>query len=488
MASGVGGGTEVVDASHELSHKVTGERYGIEIIPAADRRGRATDLLLMWAGGLCNVETIAFGALIPSIGLDFVQSTVVIVIANVSWLLAAWSSLAGTDAGTTAFTISRAPFGLHGGRVVSLFNWVSQVTFEITGLYLAVLAGLALLHRAGLAESDGVKVATIVVVGIMQFVLPRFGHAVIVQSMKWLLAPCIVLFVMLTALTGSKMHLHSGSAATFPIVVLGLAVALSESGVSWMSNSPDYSRYLPKDTSRRSHVLCVTFGAAVPMTLLMVLGAAVFTISTDSGDPIGGLPAAFPGWFVWPYLVFAVVQLVAINSLDLYSSGVTLQALGLKLTRTQAVAVDTVLCALVTAIAIFNSSFYTFVTDMVLFVMVWLAPWGAVFVTDWTLRRGRYDSSALHHSREGVYWGTTGYRVSAFVALAAGIVVSLLLIDTTVFVGPLSKQLGGADISIPVGFVVSAVVYWALARREVAAEADLVDAPGLPVTPVVAGS
>jgi purine-cytosine permease-like protein len=262
-------------------------------------------------------------------------------------------------------------------------------------------------------------------------------------------------------------------------VVLGLAVAFSESGISWTANAPDYSRYLPRDTPRLRHVLAVSFGAGIPMTLLMILGAAVVTISPASSDPIGGLPAVFPGWFVTPYLLFAVVQLLAVNTLDLYSSGVTLQALGLRVSRVQAVAVDTVLCAAVTAIALFNSSFYNFVVDMVLFVMVWLAPWCAVFIVDYLLRRGRYDSNALHGvgAGRGIYWLYGGFRWTAFAALAAGIVVSLLMIDTTVYAGPIANALGGADLSIPVGFAVTALVYWVLARTSVTAEAELVVLP-----------
>lgn len=48
------------------------------------------------------------------------------------------------------------------------------------------------------------------------------------------------------------------------------------------------------------HALAVAFGASIPMTLLMILGAAVVTISPETSDPIGGLPAVFPGWFVTP--------------------------------------------------------------------------------------------------------------------------------------------------------------------------------------------
>ena len=42
---------------------------------------------------------------------------------------------------------------------------------------------------------------------------------------------------------------------------------------------------------------------------------------------------------------------------------------------------------------------------------------------------------------------------------------------TTVYTGPIANALGGADLSIPVGFAVSALVYWALARTSVPAEA-----------------
>ena len=54
---------------------------------------------------------------------------------------------------------------------------------------------------------------------------------------------------------------------------------------------------------------------------------------SDIGTGSGGLlpfahQSAIPAWFVVVFLLFAVVQLFGINSLDMYSSGVTLQAIG----------------------------------------------------------------------------------------------------------------------------------------------------------------
>jgi purine-cytosine permease-like protein len=51
------------------------------------------------------------------------------------------------------------------------------------------------------------------------------------------------------------------------------------------------------------------------------------------------------------------------------------------------------------------------------------------------------------------------------------------MIDTTVYAGPIANALGGADLSIPVGFAVTALVYWVLARTSVTAEAELVVLP-----------
>ena len=50
-----------------------------------------------------------------------------------------------------------------------------------------------------------------------------------------------------------------------------------------------------------------------------------------------------------------IVQLFAINSIDLYSSGLTLQAIIPKIKRWQCVILDTTVAGALTAVAIFSS-------------------------------------------------------------------------------------------------------------------------------------
>ncbi|MGZ4293293.1 MAG: purine-cytosine permease family protein, partial [Solirubrobacteraceae bacterium] len=328
------------------------ETRGIEYIPLAERRGRPIDLMWMWAGALFNVEYVVYGALIVSFGLAFWQAALVIAIGNLSYLITGIGSLQGPAAGTSVFSISRAPFGPRGARIVSVFNWMTQVGYETEGLALVVLAGLVLAGKAGIHTSTGLKVALIVLAAAIQLVLPLFGHRAMLRVLRMLVPPFVVLFVLLAVFTLPKAHLGAGSHADFATVTIALALILSAGGYGWVMNASDYSRYLPPDADRRKIVWAVALGGYVPSTLLSLLGAAVATAVPSATDPISGLPQAFHGWFLVPYLIFVIFQLFAINSVDLYSSGLTLQAIVPGIRRWQTVLIDTVVAGALTAVTV----------------------------------------------------------------------------------------------------------------------------------------
>ncbi len=446
------------------------EQAGIDYIPVSERRGSPVDLFWMWAGALFNVEYVVYGALIISFGLSFWQAALVIVVGNLSYLVAGVGSLQGPAAGTSVFAISRAPFGPRGARIVSVFNWMTQVGYEVEGLALVVLAGLALLAKAGVGGSTGLKIVLIVAAALIQLVLPLFGHRAMLRVLRMLVPPFLVLFILLAIFALPKAHLGAGSDANWETMTGALALILSAGGYGWVMNASDFSRYLPAQASRRLIVLAVALGGYIPSTLLSLLGAAVATAVTTASDPISGLPHAFHGWFLIPYLVFVIVQLFAINSVDLYSSGLTLQALIPRIKRWQCVLLDTMVAGALTAVAIFSSGFYSFLTDFLLFMIIWIAPWVAIFITDWFMRRGRYDSRALLTGRAGIYWRNDGVHVPGVVAQLVGMLAAASWLDTTVWQGPLAKATDAADFSVFMGALFGAGVYYLLARRSVARE------------------
>ena len=146
--------------------------------------------------------------------------------------------------------------------------------------------------------------------------------------LKWLTYPFVVLFVILAILTAGKVHLSASHGAGFASLAIAFALVFSVTGLGWNCNGSDYTRYLPKSASQPQITLWVSLGAFIASVLSMLLGAAVATATPAASDPISGLPSVFPGWFIVPYLIVIIVQLFAINSLVLYSSGLTLQAAG----------------------------------------------------------------------------------------------------------------------------------------------------------------
>ena len=105
-------------------------------------------------------------------------------------------------------------------------------------------------------------------------------------------------------------------------------------------------------------------------------------------------------------------------------------------------------------------------------MIIWIAPWVAIFLIDWLLRRGRYDSRSLLDVRAGIYWRDDGIHVPGVVAQAIGMLAAASWLDTTVWKGPLSTATNGADFSVFMGALFGGGVYYLLARRSVRAEGD----------------
>ncbi len=450
------------------------EAKGIDYIPLAERRGRPLDLAWMWAGTLFNVEFVVYGALlIVGFGLRFWQALVVILIGNLSYLINGLGSLQGPRAGTAAFTINRAPFGPNGAKLIAIFNWITQVGYEVLGLYLVVSAGLALLSKAGVGSSVGLKWTLILSAACVQLTLPLLGHRMMLRGLRLLVPPFAVLFILLGIQALPKAHLGAGHNASWASMMAALAFVLSSGGYGWVMNANDFSRYLPERTRPRNIVSSVALGGFIPATLLLLLGAAVATAIPDASDPIAGLPHALWGWFIWPYLAFVIVQLFAINSVDLYSSGLTLQAIVPGIKRWQCVLLDTTIAAALTAVTVFSASFYSFLQDFVLFMLIWIAPWVAIYLTDFFMRRGRYDSGALMQTAGGLYHRRGGINWAGVVAQLVGMVAAASWLNAyPAWIAPLASHTGGSDFSVFMGALFGAGSYLLLSRRSVSAQAQ----------------
>jgi nucleobase:cation symporter-1, NCS1 family len=460
------------------------EQRGIEHIQQGERWGKPSNLFWMWAGAVWNVEFVVYGALaVVVFGLNFAQAVVVILIGNLFYLLTGLASVQGPEAGTTVFAISRAPFGPRGNKMPSFFNWVTQVGFEIEGIALIVFAAILLTSRSHQGTgTTAEKIIFVVLAVAIQAVLPLLGHAAVLKVLRLLAIPFVVLFAVMAGLTVSKVNLHvPAHGASWGALTIFLALVISAGGLGWTENGNDYSRYLPRNADKKRIVLAVALGGAIPSALLEILGAAVAT-GVPGATTVNGLILGFPGWFIWPFAIFVIFQLFAINTLDLYSSGVTLQSLFPKLRRLHCVAIDTVICGAVAAYAVFSSHFFTLLTDFLLFIILWLGPWCAIFLVDSYLRRNRYDHDALLDERGGRYFRNGGFHWPAIIAQVVGMVAAAFWLNAySPYVGYFAARNGGpygSDFSVFIGLFVGGVVYYLLASRAVRAEGR--DTPAVP--------
>jgi purine-cytosine permease-like protein len=170
-------------------------------------------------------------------------------------------------------------------------------------------------------------------------------------------------------------------------------------------------------------VLLVAYG-------ILLAGSSQKLSDAIGSDPIGALTTILPTWFLLPFAIVAVLGLVSGAVMDIYSSGLTLLTLGVRIPRWTAAAFDGVLMVLgAIYIVFYSSSSFIYLFEAFLIVLgVPMAAWCGVFLADLLLRRRDYDEASLFTSR-GIYGS---FRLSAVLSMAVGTFVGWgLVIDTT---------------------------------------------------------
>jgi purine-cytosine permease-like protein len=154
------------------------------------------------------------------------------------------------------------------------------------------------------------------------------------------------------------------------------------------------------------------------------------------------------------------------NILTAYSSGLALQAVGIKASRAITVFFDGVVGVSICLYALFISNFIDALNNILALSVALLGPSLAIYAADILLRRNRYDGVALNDEAPGsAYWFSRGFNWAGVTALVVGTFVAVLCVNTPVFVGPISNQLDGADISSLIGPAVAAGIYTAMTPR-----------------------
>lgn len=444
------------------------ERRTIDVIPDDERHGRPSNQFTLWFGANMQITAIVDGALAVVFGADAIWAIVGLLIGNVlGGIVMALHSAQGPRLGLPQMISSRAQFGVYGAVVPLLLVVLMYLGFAATGTVLAGQAVNEILHLDNPAVG-------IVIFGALTAVVAVTGYKLIHTVGRIATVVGIIGFNYLAVRLFADYDVSSVvGAKPFEFATFLLAIAL---GAGWqLTFGPyvaDYSRYLPRSTSDRATFWSTFAGSVIGSTWSMTIGALVAAVAGDAflDDQVG-----FIGQLAGPAAVALLIYLVivvgklTVNCLNAYGGFMSIlttvtafnRQTRVSSTARAAYIVGFTVVSVVIALAA-SADFLTNFKNFVLTLLMVFTPWSAINLTDYYLiSRERVDIPALYDPK--ARYG--GWNVTALSCYVIGVLAQIPFLAQTLYTGPVTEMLGGADISWIVGLVLTAALYYPLARR-----------------------
>jgi NCS1 family nucleobase:cation symporter-1 len=470
--------------------RVAVETNGINVIDESERKGTPRQLFWPWFGANVSVLGLAYGSFLFGFGISFWQALIAGVVGIVvSFLLVGLIAIAGKRGSAPTLVMSRAAFGVNGNRVPAVLSWILTVGWETVLVSLATLATSTVFVQLGWDGGTATKVIALLVVAALVVAGGVLGFDLIMRMQRWITIVTGVLTVVYLALVAGEIDWSAVSSAPSGSVqafVGALVLAMTGYGFGWVNAGADYSRYLPRQASTQGVVGWTTFGGALAPVLLLLAGLMLAGSDPElsaaiAADPIGALGTILPTWFLVPFILVVVLGLIGGALLDIYSSGLSLLAAGLRVPRPVAASIDGALMVAGTIFVVFIADEFFFQFQGFLITLgVPIAAWCGIMIADIALRRGDYAERDLFDPR-GRYGSV---QPVALALLAVGTVLGWGLVTNT-FAGWLDWQgyllgpfgLGGkegawafANLGVLVAFLVGLLGTLALRRSAVRAQ------------------
>jgi purine-cytosine permease-like protein len=442
------------------------EARSIDFVPETERHGRVADQGLFWFLGNFHFFSIAIGFVGPGLGLSMWATILAGILGMlIGTTFQAFHASQGPEMGLPQMIQSRAQFGFR-GVIVPL----SGVIVSLLG-YNVVATILIAEGAKGLWGVD--RLATAIGVALVSTALAVFGHDWLHRAFRVMFWISLPLFL---ALSLAIVAGHAGGAAppsphfSWPAFLAQLAAAtgFNLSAAPYVS---DYSRYLPRTTSRFTLIANVFGGSALSGIWLIAIGAwlATHTGAMDTLVALRGAGDAMAPGLGSVLVGVSICALVATVGMTSYSAMMTVTTMAdcLRPVRpTRALRVTGILGVTVVwaTIAVkFGGNAIAYVNGVLEVMLYFLIPWTAVNLIDYFfLRKGRYVIADLSTPR-GIYgaWGSRG-----MFAYAVGFLASVpFFVVPGVYTGPLAAKIGGSDIGWLVSLSSTSLAYVLVSAR-----------------------
>jgi nucleobase:cation symporter-1, NCS1 family len=437
----------------------------IQPIALDERHGTARDLFTVWFGSNVQLLSIVTGGLsVTAFGLSFAWAIVGLAIGNlVGAIFMALHAAQGPTLGVPQMVQTRGQFGSIGALLVVGIVIIMYVGFLASN---TVLGGEAL---ASLIPGSS-DTAGIAIVGVLGVVATIYGYDLIhayTRVMTYLSGAVLLLaFVWIVFVHGLPQDFLARNAFN----TTGLIGTISVAALWQISYAPyvsDYSRYMPADTGAVPAFWASYWGCALGSLLPMILGAAV-GLAAPPGNLVHGLATLTPGIAPLVMIVFSV-GIASSNAMNLYCGALSTLTFGQTLfpswspgPRARTV-VAVILFGFALAGALWSKdSFLAHYEDFILLLLYVLVPWTAINLVDYyLLRHGRYHVESFFRQDGGIYGRVNAAAVICYVL---GTLVQLPFVASALYTGPIARAFGGIDLSWIIGLLITAPVYYWLAK------------------------
>jgi NCS1 family nucleobase:cation symporter-1 len=433
------------------------EKLGIEHVGDEKRHGLPFSAFTLWFGANLTIADFAIGSLF--FGLPFPSIIIAIIVGNVlGGLLLGLNAAMGPTFGYPQMMISRAVMGRTGNVPFALANWISSVGWFTVNI---ILGGYALQLAFGLPFylAAGVMV-------VVDVTLATYGHDIIHTFEKVMSVVLGAMFGAMTVLAYFKMGDNFSAyqaSASFNLYFWALVVAVVFSYLmSWSPYASDYSRYLPRTTSKWKILAFTTAGGAIASAWAELAGFFVYVGANDPHlNAISALATVSGGYQVFT-LMAIVLGAVAADALNLYTNSLSALVLYRKAGRVQTVFLAGVVGFVLALIG--SSNFGGFYQSFLLTLDYWITPWIGVMVAAFFVKK---VTSGVESAPSFLKTGLGAYVV--------GLAVSVPFMNLTsycfpsgclTYVGPIASSIGGADVSYFVAALAAFAAYVLIARRE----------------------
>lgn len=381
------------------------ETTGIEIIDESERTARPRDLFWPWFAANVSVFGISYGSYVLGFGISFWQAVLVTVIGVVvSFALCGVIAIAGKRGSAPTMITSRAAFGVNGQKVPGVISWLVSIGWETFLAIMATLATATIFRQLGWGGGTATKIVAMIVVAALIVSASVAGYHVIMRLqsvLTWITGIATIIYIALTLSHVSWGAVSAFKPGPFQAVIGALTMVMTGFGLGWINIAADWSRYQRRDASGAAIVGWNTFGGAIAPTLLVIYGLTLAGSDPKlsegiAADPIGTLGTILPTWFLLPFLISAILALVSGAVLGIYSSGLTLLSLGVKIPRPSAAFIDGVILTLGTIwVVFFAENFLGPFQSFLITLGVPLAAWAGIMIADIVLRKRDYEDDAL---------------------------------------------------------------------------------------------